>query len=424
MEVRDLERPDRPVETVVGVAPRSVGGPAPTVGARDREPDGHRGAESVGHRDPKSSSRPKVPALRRDDGLDGSPRNRHHAERDVAVFVRDERDASAVRRPARPSVIALAVGQLEGAARLGRRQPELVALAPEVRAVDHAPAVAGPVRPRLPIRLLLAHQPHRSARPRLHPPEVARAPDVAAVGNQDELLAVGRPGGREVLVELRVVIARELAVHVFRDSSPLAAGPPARNRQHEHVEPSLEGGRDVSDPRAVRRPPRVQIDGSVGDECAGGPVGKIQDPQLQRVVAVGRIEDLFSVRRPVGLRVVTRSVGQLHRFVRAEFLPPQRALHRIHELRSVRRPRLRARSARDLREVHLPVVIGVRLVDLLQDRLALPEGLGGEAGEQESERHETRFLRDHAAHFPMWGRGKSTCIVCRPITARAMDPAG
>src|SRR5262249_24378146 len=124
----------------------------------------------------------------RHDRLDRAARDRDDAQRDVAALVRRERHAPAVGRPARPRVIALAVRQLEVVAAARRREPELVALASEIRAVDDAPAVAGPVGVRLPVRLLLADERHRRSGARLHAPDASRAPDLAAVGDEEDLL--------------------------------------------------------------------------------------------------------------------------------------------------------------------------------------------------------------------------------------------
>ena len=223
VEVGHLERAHLAVEAVVGVAPRVVRSPAASVRPRHRKAHGRRRPRRVGHGHGERSLRMQVPARLRNDRLHRAARNRHDAQRHVAALVRDERDAAPVRRPARPRVVALAVGQLEGIPALGRRQPELVALAPEVRAVDDAVPVARPVGVRLPVRLFLAHEAHRRAGLGIHAPEVSGAPHVAAVGDEDQLLAVGRPGRREVLVELRVVVARQAAVLLLRD--PLRSAP-------------------------------------------------------------------------------------------------------------------------------------------------------------------------------------------------------
>src|SRR5262245_52318150 len=127
---------------------------------------------------------------------------------------------------------------------VGGRQPELVALAAEVRAVDDPAPVARPVGMRLPVRLLLADERHRSSRLRLHAPEAAGAPDLPAVRYEDELAAVRRPGRREILVELRVVVARQTAVVLLRDANRLARRRSVAHVQDEHVEAAVERGRN------------------------------------------------------------------------------------------------------------------------------------------------------------------------------------
>ena len=134
--------------------------------------------------------------------------------------------------------------------------------------------------------------------------------------------------------------------------------------------PPVRGGHE-GHARAVRREARVEVHGAVGDESPRGPIAGVEHPDLQGVIAVGGVEDVPAVGRPVRLRVVAGAVGQLDGLARAEALAPERALHGVHELLAVRGPRRSARAARDLREVHLPVVVRMGFVDLLEDREAL-----------------------------------------------------
>ena len=196
---------------------------------------------------------------------------------------------------------------------------------------------------RLPVGLFLADEAHRRAGLGRHAPEAARSPDVAAVGDEDELLAVRRPRRREVLVELRVVVAGQPAVAVLGQADGFPGRRSPRHGEHEDVPAALERRRDVGDARTVRRPARVEVHGAVGHEGARLAVAQIQDPELQRVVAVGRVENPRPVRRPVRLGVVAGPVGQLDRLLRAESLAPERPLHRVDELLPVGRPRRGAR---------------------------------------------------------------------------------
>ena len=132
------------------------------------------------------------------------------------------------------------------------------------------------------------------------------------------------------------------------------------------------------------------------------------------------------------LRVVAGPVRQLQGIPGAESLAPERALHRVDELLSVRRPRRGVWSARHLREVHLPVVVGMRLVDLLEDRLALRasgrrRGGGGEGKKQRRDAG-TKLGLPHAGTlarcggssprtaFPHLAQDRATCC-CRSRTA-------
>ena len=98
---------------------------------------------------------------------------------------------------------------------------------------------------------------------------------------------------------------------------------------------------------------------------------EVEQPQLHRVVPVGRVDDAPAVGRPVGLMVVSRAGGELARLVAAEPLAPQPPLHGVDQLRPVRRPARGGGPARHLGDVHLAPVVGVGDADLLQHALAL-----------------------------------------------------
>src|SRR5207253_7770510 len=91
-------------------------------------------------------------------------------------------------------------------------EPQLIPLAAEVGAVDHSGAVRGPVWPRLPGRLLVADLAQRRSGRRGHAPEPAAAVDMPAIRNEDQLLPVGRPGGREIVGAGAVVVPWQLGV--------------------------------------------------------------------------------------------------------------------------------------------------------------------------------------------------------------------
>src|SRR5437016_4651210 len=75
---------------------------------------------------------------------------------------------------------------------------------------------------------------------RPHSPEAPGPVDMAAIGDENDLLSIGRPRGRDVMVPRAVVVARQLAVGVFRESNRLAA----RWRDDEDVPAPVVDGRD------------------------------------------------------------------------------------------------------------------------------------------------------------------------------------
>ena len=71
-------------------------------------------------------------------------------QRRVPRSIRDERDAAAVRRPARVGVVVIAVGQRKRITARRRQQPQLLPLPSEIAAVDDPRAVRRDVGPRVP----------------------------------------------------------------------------------------------------------------------------------------------------------------------------------------------------------------------------------------------------------------------------------
>src|SRR4029077_13664062 len=79
--------------------------------------------------------------------------------------------------------------------------------------------------PPFPGLLLVPDLAHLGAGLGLHPEEPARAPDMAAVRHEDDLLSVGRPGWGDVVIVRAVVVARQAALVVLgqpRDLSRIA----------------------------------------------------------------------------------------------------------------------------------------------------------------------------------------------------------
>ena len=256
---------------------------------------------------------------------------------------------------------------------------------------------------------------HRSAGRRGHPPEAARAHDAPAVADQDQLRAVGRPRGRDVVVPRAVVIARQVALPVLGETH----GRAALRRHHEHVPPPLVLRGDERDAGAVRRPPRLEVHRAVARQRGARPVRGIQQAQLHGIVVVARVHDVPAVGRPVRLMVVSRARRELLRLVAIHALPPERPPHGIDDLGAVGGPGDGARPARHLRHVHLAPVIGMRDEDLLERQLA-PRGAAlGRAGrgDEEGDRRDDR--REGPAHGADITPGSEAAS-----TPRRRDPPG
>ena len=82
------------------------------------------------------------------------------------------------------------------------------------------------------------------------PPETARAPDLIAIGDDDQLLPIGRPRRREIVVVNAVIVARKLAITIGRDSLLLAAMSIVYLHR-EDVPPTLERCAHEGDSRAI-----------------------------------------------------------------------------------------------------------------------------------------------------------------------------
>src|SRR5205814_6921152 len=115
-----------------------------------------------------------------------------------------------IRRPARVSVVVIAVGQRKDIAAVVGHHPELMRLPPEIRGIDHTLAVGRPIGPGLPggffvmnLRAGIVRRRRHDLQARewsarylgwlrgrsdglgIHPPETPGAVDVSAVGDVD-----------------------------------------------------------------------------------------------------------------------------------------------------------------------------------------------------------------------------------------------
>ena len=371
------------VEGLIGVAPGIAGRPSAAVGSRHADPCAAGSPPGIGDREAKAAGRIPVTTSPRHHGLERSARHRKQLKRGVAARVADERDALSVGRPARRRLVAVAVGELKRVAAGCGRQPEIVALAPEVGAVDHSPAVAGHVGTRLPGGFLVADLPHGAAGAGFQAPDTSASPDLSPVRDQHERRAVGRPGGREVVIEGVVVVPGQTGGGVGADAHRRIHRSAIADAQQKDMPAALVRGGYEGDPASVGGPPRIEMHRPVLDQRPGLAGRELQHAQLERIVTIRGIRNESTVGRPVGLVVVPGAIRELEGLRAADPLPPERALHRVHQLLPVGRPGRRGRAAGNLREVHLPVVVVVWDADLLEDGLAL-----GVAGGRQEERHE------------------------------------
>ena len=82
----------------------------------------------------------------------------------------------------------------------------------------------------------------------------------------------------------------------------------------EDVPATLVERRGERDPLPVGRPPRLEVHRAVREQASSMlPVGRIEQPELDGIVAVGGVHDPPAVGRPVGLVVVAWPVGELPR---------------------------------------------------------------------------------------------------------------
>src|ERR1700675_2461041 len=137
------------------------------------------------------------------------------------------------------------------------------------------------------------------------------------------------------------------------------------------MEVSLICRRHKRQPLPVRRESRLQIHRAPGRHFPRPPIPRIQRPQLNCVVIVAHKRHPPLIGRPIRLIVVARTGCKLLRHRACQFLPPQRARHRVNQAAGIRRPSRRARSRSQLRQIHFPEVIRMRQINLLDHLFAL-----------------------------------------------------
>ena len=113
-----------------------------------------------------------------------------------------------------------------------------------------------------------------------------------------------------------VVVAREPAVAILGDPRQ-AVERAIAHPGGEDVPASLERRGDERDARAVRRPPRIDVDRAIRQERARLAGRQVEQSQLDGLAVVRRVDDEASVGGPVGLVVVSWTARELPRLRRA-----------------------------------------------------------------------------------------------------------
>src|SRR5690242_18899566 len=121
-----VHTPIVPVDAFHCVTPVADRGKAPPDGTRNRHPRGGR------HGEPQLSGWMQMaPALDAHGGLP-SARKLDDIERGIAGLIRDERDATAVRRPPWSRRVPIPISELQRVGAVGGHQPELIPLPAEI----------------------------------------------------------------------------------------------------------------------------------------------------------------------------------------------------------------------------------------------------------------------------------------------------
>src|ERR1700730_3354674 len=157
------------------------------------------------------------------------------------------------------NIVEITVGDRERIATLGRHQPELVPLLPEIRRVYDALAVWREIRSSLPRRFFVVNLARFGARFRFHAPETARAIDVAAIRNEKYVSAVRRPGRADLMIELAVVVASQNAALLSGQALHLAQLAISKLSDKDVEMPVKRSGNE-SHPFSVGRETRLDVD--------------------------------------------------------------------------------------------------------------------------------------------------------------------
>ena len=240
------------VETVIGMEPGVVRRVGSAIRRDHGDARGQLAVAAVGSRDLQGQlphGTQILPFANRDDLVAGA-RNIHDVDLRIAAAVADVGDAPAISGPARSGGVPIAIGQGQRITVAGAcRDPQLVPAAARVRGVNDALAVGRPVGPGAPCGLFLPHQARFGIARQRPAPDRAGAIDDLGVADVGDFLAVGRPAGRELVIEGAVVVAWRVALAFGPCRAALQ--PAAVKRADEHVEMAGAGGGHPGDALAI-----------------------------------------------------------------------------------------------------------------------------------------------------------------------------
>ncbi len=408
MEVAILLFLQLAVVVVVAVQPAIGRRVVPRIGCEHHDAAAQRLAALVAQRQRKLRHRLLVLARARDDRRALATDHLLHPQAGVAcaggrVLVADVQNPRAIVRPARVAPIELAERERQGRAARGSREPDLVPL-PAVVAREHEPPAVGcELRPRSPGGFLHQHALALVGIGDRHGPQIAGAPRHLRVADVVHARSVRAPARIDRVIVRRVVVAVDRGAS--RCDQRLHVGESLRVEvRDEQVESTGVLGRHEREAPAVGRKARLQVDGAELRERLLAPGGELEEPQLHRVLVIAHEHDPAPVGGDVGLKVVTRAVGQLASLVAPDLLQPQRSGHAVHDLPAVRHERRRRGTRGRLRHVHFPPVIAVRNVDLLEHRLARSvSGRAQRRGDQQGGECRYRTLQSEKGDIHIFG---------------------
>src|SRR5690606_4919420 len=230
-----------------------------------RQPRRRRGATPILDGDEQPAHRTQVYAFDRLHDLHFAPDGILYPQFGIARFVCHVSDLLSVGRVAWRGDVELAVGQWKRlAAAADRRGPQLMPLPSEVRGIDDALALRGPVRPRAPARLFVSHQHRRLRAVERHPPDAAGAVRHFRVANVQDFPPVGRPRRMKFMIVRAVVVAFHFALALLEQRGSIKR--PVLDTSDEDVKAAGTAGRDKGQARAVGRPARLEVYGAVAGQ--------------------------------------------------------------------------------------------------------------------------------------------------------------